>query len=437
MRKAVCGIWVLVVVVGLGALPARAAEEAKDKPPVKDDTPTRSAAGRRYAASSWLGAGQLLYDKQKLYEQTGLFLIGRHVQAYQLNLSEGSVWTHRHSGRWQGRYDIDVAWNAGKVLGWKGASFHATLSGRWSNGLNATSVGAFTDVSAFGSYVDGGDEVVFVSQYFYDQNLFDRKLLVRLGKFSLGNFDRNMFAEDPSRQFMNASLSSNPTIPVPEAGLGAMVHWRPTALCYLMAAVVDADADQRETGFNTAFHGKANSFTIAEAGYEPLFVANQLLPGSYRVGFWYDPQPKPSFHDGIFTREGTRDDMGFYLNFSQMLWRENPEGIDMQGLGVFGRYGYRHSNVTFARWFWSAGCQYQGLIPGRGVDTLGFGVAQIMLEKSTGLSEPTETAYELYYNAPILPFLNVGASVQYVRNPGGWHRINNAVVLSFRASITF
>ena len=30
MRKAVCGIWVLVVVVGLGALPARAAEEAKD-----------------------------------------------------------------------------------------------------------------------------------------------------------------------------------------------------------------------------------------------------------------------------------------------------------------------------------------------------------------------------------------------------------------------
>ena len=60
-----------------------------------------------------------------------------------------------------------------------------------------------------------------------------------------------------------------------------------------------------------------------------------------------------------------------------------------------------------------------------------------ILEKSSGLSRSSETAYEVYYDVPILPFLNVGASLQYVKNPGGIRSVPEAVVAGFRASITF
>jgi carbohydrate-selective porin OprB len=404
------------------------------------DGSTRSATGRRYTQSAFHGMGQLFYDKAALYECTGLYVIGRHTQVYQMNLhSESGIFTGRHGGRWQGRYDVDFHWNMEPLLKLKGAAVHMTTTGHWSNGLNATSVGAFTNVSSFGTYRGNGDEVIYISQYFYDQLLLEDKVLVRLGKFALSNFDRNFFAEDPSRQFMNAALNSNPSIPFPEAGLGVMVDIRPTREYYLTAAIVDADADSRETGFNTAFHGPDNSFSIVEAGWEPLLmVCNTILPGAYRIGFWYDPQPKGRFHDGFFTPGTKRDDHGFYLNASQMVWKECPDNpFDMQGIGVFARYGYRPGNITWNHGFWSVGLQYQGLIPGRPVDTLGFGVAQALLEGSAAIDKSRETAYEIYYDAMLTPFFNLGGSLQLIENPGGWNNVDHATVIGLRASLTF
>ncbi|MBS3820636.1 MAG: carbohydrate porin [Phycisphaerae bacterium] len=404
------------------------------------EDPSRSATARRYTQSGLLGMGQLLADKMALYRQTGLYVVGRHTQTYQMNLhSESGIFTGRHSGRWQGRYDVDMHWDMEPLLKLKGASVHMTATGHWSNGLNASSVGAFMNVSSYGTYRGNGDEAIYVSQYFYDQQLLDEKVLVRLGKFALGNFDRNYFAEDPSRQFMNAALSSNPSIPFPEAGLGVMVDVRPLPEFYVTAAVVDANADSRETGFNTAFHGRDDSFTIVETGWEPLMPFGEtILPGAYRIGFWYDPQPKGRYHDGFYISGSKRDDCGLYLNASQMIWKECPDNpFDMQGVGVFARYGYRPGNITWNHGFWSAGLQYQGLIPGRPADTMGFGVAQAMLESSAAIDKSQETAYEIYYDAQIMPFFNMGGSLQVIENPGGVNNVDHATVIGLRASLTF
>ncbi|MCK4276265.1 MAG: carbohydrate porin [Phycisphaerae bacterium] len=87
--------------------------------------------------------------------------------------------------------------------------------------------------------------------------------------------------------------------------------------------------------------------------------------------------------------------------------------------GLFARYGWADSDVSEIKCFWSAGAQYQGLIPTRDDDMLGFGVAQGRLVEDAGFTKGHETAMELYYNAAITPWLSISPSVQYIFNPGG------------------
>ena len=63
------------------------------------------------------------------------------------------------------------------------------------------------------------------------------------------SFDCSNYANDERTQFLNGALINNPTIPFPENGLGVAVHYGPDKFWYASAAVADARADLRETGF--------------------------------------------------------------------------------------------------------------------------------------------------------------------------------------------
>ena len=202
----------------------------------------------------------------------------------------------------------------------------------------------------------------------------------------------------------------------------------------MAAGVADAQADCRETGFNTTFHAEDYSFAIFEIGVAPQLPSpTGPLQGRYRVGFWYDPQDKEEFRDGSIKR----DDVGFDLSLDQMVFKENAAEEDSQGLGLFARYGFAHDDVNEIDHFWSVGLQYQGLIPTRDDDVVAFGVAQGQLVEEAGFSSPHETVMELYYNASIAPWLSVSPSVQYVKNPGGDRSLKDAVVMGFRVQLTF
>ena len=112
-------------------------------------------------------------------------------------------------------------------------------------------------------------------------------------------FDGNSFANDETAQFLNGALVNNPTIPFPDNGLGAVVYLEPVAWWYVSAGVADAQADARETGLNTAFHGPDHFFAVFETGVTPRVPSpNGPLQGAVRVGLWYDPQPKDRFSGG-------------------------------------------------------------------------------------------------------------------------------------------
>jgi porin len=225
---------------------------------------------------------------------------------------------------------------------------------------------------------------------------------------------------------------NNPTIPFPDDALGVVIHAEPIDGWYASIGAADAQADLRETGFSTAFHDEDYFFAVAETGVVPTFNAGWgELSGAYRAGLWYDPQPKTDFTSG-----GTkRDDVGFYVSIDQQLLRENAD--DDQGLGVFARYGWADSDVNEITCFWSVGCQYQGLIPTRDQDVLGFGVARGKLVGSAGFSKQYETAYELYYGAWLAPWIQVAPSLQYIQDPGAAAGVSDAFVFGLRVQMAF
>lgn len=365
---------------------------------------------------------------------------------YQHN-AKGGLSTHRRAGRLSGSYDLEMSIDTEKIFGWENGTLRMLAEGSWSKsgGINDPSVGSVFGVNGDGSPRRSMD----ITELWYEHSFLDNTLLVRIGKIDLTcgfecrgcpvAFDSSMFANDETSQFLNGALVNNPTIPFGDNGLGIAVHYSPDDFWYISAAVKDAQSDFRETGFRTAFHGEDYFFYIAETGITPQFDSQKgALQGVYRIGIWYDPQPKAS-SDRAGAGRFSRDDNGFYISCDQMLYKENSDEDDSQGLGTFLRYGYAPSKNNDITQFWSFGFQYQGLFEGRDEDVMGLGFAHGSLSNlaSNTYDNDHEAVAELYYNAKITSYLNITPSIQYVTNPGGVDGISDAVVFGLRAQFVF
>ncbi len=361
---------------------------------------------------------------------------------YQQN-NHGGISTHRRQGRHTGSYDLEISSDLQKLLGVEGGTLYVHTEGSWSRtDIDATSVG-----SVFGVNADAaGRRAMDVTEVWYEQAVFDQSLLIRLGKLDITggfecrgcpvSFDGSLFANDETAQFLNGALVNNPTIPFPDRGLGAIIHWNPVESWYASVGAIDAQADARETGFATAFHKEDYFFYVAETGITPqLSSANGPLQGAYRVGVWNDPQPKANSD----ATKSYRDDVGLYLSCDQMLCKESRDAEDTQGLGAFFRYGLADDRKNNISDFWSTGFQYQGLLDGRDDDVLGVGFAQGVFSNkaSTTYAADYESAFEAYYNVQVSPWWNVSPSLQYIANPGGAGAASDAVVVGVRSQMAF
>jgi len=365
---------------------------------------------------------------------------------YQQNV-HGGISTHRRAGRYSGSYDLELNVDLEKLWSIQGGSLFMLTEGVWSKstGIDGPSVG-----SAFGVNGDARNRrTMDITELWYEQVFAGETIHLRIGKMDLTggfehhncpvSFDCSNYANDETTQFLNGALINNPTIPFPDYGLGVAVHYNPDGSWYISAAVADAQADIRETGFRTTFHKEDYFLYILETGLTPdLDSKNGPLQGAYRAGLWYDPQPKANT-DYTDAGKSYRDDTGFYITCDQMLVKENPEPKDSQGLGAFFRFGYANSKKNDIVDFWSAGFQYQGLLEDRDDDVIGVGFAQGTFSNSASATytEDYENALELYYSAQVTPWLAVSPCIQYITNPGGSKTTSDAVVLGARIQMSF
>ncbi len=289
-----------------------------------------------------------------------------------------------------------------------------------------------------------GDKVIYIDVLQYQQTLIKDKLKLRVGYLDQQMaFDRNAYANSEDKQFFNTYLDNDNAIVPLTIGLGAVLFWDPTEWLGFAIGASDGDARIFRTGLDTAFHDEATYFGYLHTELRPKIPGpNGDLAGNYRFGLIYDPRRKEIFGSQLGGRaepDYERGDYGFYLSFDQKLFRESPE--DDQGLGWFCRYGFRRGNVNRIGHFWSTGVEYLGPIPERDKDRAGFGMYQALAsheyKREVNSDFYGETGYELYYSFQLTPWLTFSPDIQYIRDPGGLRSNKDAVVLGFRARVTF
>lgn len=399
-----------------------------------------NAAGEEARATEepdWSERGTLTNGFGGLADQLteyGLEVAVGSTNIYQANVRNG-LGTHQKSGRFTGSYDVEIASDLEHLLGIAGLGLFVHAEGGWpdTEGIDETMVGSISGVNADA----GGNRTLDVVEVVFEWSLLDDSLTVMVGKMDMaGIFDASEYAHDEATQFINGAFVNNPTIPLPDYCLGVVVSANLTDSWYVAAGAGDAQADGRETGFRTALHGEDYFFYALESGLGiELSCASGPLPGNYRVGLWYDPQPKAN-SDAV---QEYRDDLGLYASIDQMLIRASDAPEDSRGLGLFVRYGYADEKRNDIETFWGVGVQYQGLLEGRDDDVLGLGIARSVFSDAadTTFTANHEDVLELYYSAQLAPWIAVSPSVQYLTHPGGNGAVSNAVVAGVRAQINF
>lgn len=394
-----------------------------------DDFRTRSTM-----TGDWGGA-------RKAIEDLGIRVELTLAHQFQQNFRGGLQTDNGH--RFSGTLDYALDFDFEKMGLLKGASFYIKARSGYSDGINPDKVGALfnTNADAF------EDEPIFVRKWWYEQKLLDGKIELQIGRIQShkDHFDVSLYANHEDEDFLNLLSTRNPTVPHAN-GLGAFVKVAPVDWWYVQAAAIDAQVVKRtKTGFDTAFHDEAWYNVFFETGFLPNWETPRgSMPGSYRIGLWYDPRVLPIFMNTLEGRRRQRyrgNDVGFYVGFDQMIWKENADRDDQQGLGIFARWGASHRDINRIGHYWQVGASYRGLISGRDDDVVGFAVSQAILSRKyreeVHEDADRETVWEWYYQFQVTPWCTVAPDFQVIQNPGGDKTDRDAIVGGVRVFITF
>ncbi len=356
------------------------------------------------ATGDWGGARTALADK-------GITLDWRVTQIVQENMHGGADTSS--AIKYSGSSILEFKLDTGKMGLWPGGTFVFVGEPRWGRGVNrfaGTLMPVNTD--ALKPTSDDSCEMT-LSEFFYQQVLFEGKLILLAGKLDGSRaFDTNMFANNEETQFMNLALRNYPMIGqfIPYTTMGVGVIFNPFEWLSIRTAVTDSDGRDTRTGFDTAFHGDANTSIMHEWDFT-VKPFGQL--GHQRVAMITSCRDTPTYAGGM------QDcNLAFLYNFDQYVWTES-EGSD-QGVGIFGRFGWADGDVNPIEYFYSLGVSAKGLIPTRDRDTCGlgwyFGNASNQLAPA-GIVQ--ESGIEMYYSIEVFPWLHISPDFQIICNPGG------------------
>ncbi len=373
-------------------------------------------------------------------EEAGLSFALHYNSYFGVNAHGGMDTNNAH--RFSGSYDLIITVDFDRMGVIPGGKLLAFAQGFYGDSRNVN-----TKVGAIGQPFDDADgtRAIYVDQLWYQQTFWDGKARLRLGRLDQQSIlDRNLYANSEDKQFMNTYLDNNNAIIPLAIGNGASLFLDPTDWLGFVIGVADGEARQFDTGLDTTFHDGGDLFGFFQTDFRiNLPSKNGKLPGNYRLGLLYDPGTKPVIMDetdGGDLPNNETGDVAFYLSFDQLVYREGTG--DLQGLGLFLRYGRRDdTRINRISNFWSFGMQYAGLLPTRDEDVLGLGMYSVhsshRYRREIDSAFVWETGYELYYRIQVAPWLQITPDLQYITNPGALSSSDDAFIMGLRARLTF
>jgi porin len=297
-------------------------------------------------------------------------------------------------------------------------------------------------------------------ELWYDQALDYGRADIKLGQQSI---DNEFIVSRYSGLFVN-TMAGWPLIPsddlygggpaYPLSSLGARLQGKPSNNTTILAGAFDdnpgggafnsdAQALDRTGG---KFNLNTGALFIAELQYavnepavgqavQPNQPPPSGLPGTYKIGFWYDTGVFPDQRfgaDGLSLANPRSDgkprmhkgDYSVYGVVDQTFWQSASDAS--RNLNLFGRIMMAPDDRNLIDFSFSGGLTLAALLPGRDNDQAGIdvGVGRVSgraagLDRDQGtIMRGVETLVELTYQAQVTPWLQLQPDFQYVINPG-------------------
>lgn len=375
-----------------------------------------------YATGKWFGA-------RPLFEDHGVTVNSSLL--YSPFAKTGGGANGEASTKGYSLYNLSVTVDTEKAGLWKGGTFYGLYQKKTGYGIS----GANGNNGAMGDWMglDGWDwrQMNQISEYWYQQKLFNDKLRMKVGKQD-ANIDFGYL--NSGWDFMNTAFSVNPTTPMPtypDQSFGFMAEINPKEWLSIRNGTYSR--------FNVPFN-------ITEIELKPTI---KKLPGRYMLGAW-----ELSDSNGMGVGEGMdpggstyynnfNRNYGCYVGFEQMVYKENKDDEnDMQGLTVFGQAGMSPSNRNDMSKYIGGGLHYIGPIPNRDKDRVGIALANgnfasrlAGVGSDYGVRVGSETVLEAFYRVQVNSWFYLQPDVQFIMNPGGTY--DNSVAIGLRSVITF
>ncbi|MGF6243915.1 porin [Paraburkholderia sp. GAS38] len=465
------------------ATPAPAAGQSDAQPaaPATADSAAAKPDATPPAPTGFWERSNLLGDMGGLRPWLGNYGVTVGLQEtseYLNNLSGGT----RRGGAYDGLTQIGIGVDTQKAFGLPGGIFN--VSGLQIHGSNLSSRDLQTLQAASG--IEAND-ATRLWELWYQQSLLGGKVDVKVGQQSL---DQEFMVSQYAATFMNATFgwSVLPSVDLPAGGpayplssLGARLRVTPSDNWTVLAGVFDGNPagdgvgdPQTLNAHGTNFNLHDSALFIGEVQYalnpapsDPAAAKPTGLPGTYKLGFWYDTQ---QFPDQGFDTTGLslanpasngiaqnhRGDYSFYAVADQMVWR--PGADSPQAVGVFARIMGAPGDRNLVDLGINAGVTLKAPFKGRDNDVVGLavGYAQIGshaqdLASDTAAYTPgypsrsAETILEATYQYQVTPWWQLQADFQYAFRPAGGipnpenpsQRIGNEAIMGLRTNITF
>lgn len=376
-----------------------------------------------------------------------------------------------------------------KAFGWEGGLFN--VSGAQIRGRNFTQ---YYLASLQGASGIAADPTTRFLEIWYQQSFAGGVSDIRVGQQMV---EQEFIQSDESALFLNAAMGW-PVLPgsnlyaggsgFPLSSLGIRVRAQATPEITVLAGVFqdnppggpfDDDGQLRgSTRWGGNFNLRTGALFIAEVQYalnhpsgdENLRDIAKGLPGTYKLGAWFDTAAFPNQrYDTMGVPLASPASNGIPQmnphNFSlygladQVIWRPDPQGA--RAVSLFARAMGGPDDRNLISFSANAGVTLRAPLPGRDNDTfgVGFGVANVS-RSASGFDQDTnfygsapypvpvrgvETFIEVTYQIQVTPWLQIQPDFQYIFNPGGGIanpnnpalRVKNEAVFGVRTGVVF
>ncbi|AJP54038.1 carbohydrate porin [Pseudomonas simiae] len=415
------------------------------------------------SSSKWM-TGDWGGERTKLIEQ-GIDIKADYVGEMGYNAKGG--YNDDKTGRYSDQFGLGVALDLQKLWGWDNTQAKIQLTNRNGQNISNDRIGdprAGTLSSSMEVY--GRGHMVRLTQFWIQHQMFDNKLDVKLGYFGEGE-DFNTFPCD----FQNLSFCGSQVgnyvntwynWPVSQAAI--RVKYNITPELYAQIGAYNQNPSQLEHGNGFKLSGSGTKGTVipVELVWSPK-VNN--LPGEYRVGYYKSAADAPDVredvngNDAVITRADFRtrsSKKGYWFVAQQQLTTHN--GDASRGLNIAANATFHDKETNLVDNYQSLMLVYKGPFDARPKDDIGIGVARLhvnddvkknaeLLNAANGVNDydnplytpirETEYNVELNYGIKVTNWLTVRPNLQYVVQPGGVDKVDNALVAGLKIQSTF